>query len=95
MAQQTLDFCFTQIPLQDVCFTQNPQNWKEIIRRIYLVTGKSYINRKNKNRNPHLALDAKCLLRAIDAIALRNSPKQTSRFSDAYNITLSGFASIT
>ena len=57
--------------------------------------GKPCVNWKNKNRNPPLALDAKCLLRAIDAVAVRNYPKQASRFSDDYHITLSGFASIT
>ena len=50
---------------------------------------------RDKNKNKPLVLDAKCLLRAIDAVALRNFPKQASRFSDAYHITLSGFASST
>ncbi|MGM9694257.1 MAG: hypothetical protein ACI3YC_04540, partial [Alloprevotella sp.] len=45
-----------------------------------MVHRESCVSRKNKNKNKPLALDAKCLFRAIDAAALRNSLEQALDF---------------
>ena len=43
-----------------------------------------------KDRNKPLVLDARCLLRVIDAVTVWKSPEQAQKFSDSYSITLSG-----